>query len=432
MLLTNKFTLMRKKIKKLVTHPLISGSFIIFAGGMLGNVFNFLFNLLMSRNLPIAEYGTLISLISLITLFAIPAGCITPTIISVAGEFFAKGNNASVKYFYFKLLRPILLVGIVLIAGFIIFAHQLTSFLNITDTNLLIISSFVIFLSYISVLNISFLQAKLSFVAISASSIVVAAVKLILGFLLVITGYGLGGALVAYLLSSFAPLLIGVTVMRKILMRKTVKAIPIPTKSLISFGIPSAIIIFCLNSYISTDIILVKHLFNAHQAGLYAGISLIGRVIFFITAPVMTVMFPIITNRFNKNEEHTNVLLMSMGLVAIASLLISLFYFIFPQFTILFFLKKTDYLEGAGYLGMFGIFIALYSMVSLMSYYFLSVKKTKISAFLVAGAFSQVVFIYLFHSNFSDVIYVSIITMSVLLLSLLTYYRLRVLPTFSK
>jgi O-antigen/teichoic acid export membrane protein len=417
---------MKKEFKKLAAHPVISGSFIIFAGGMVGNVFNFLFNLLMSRNLPVAEYGTLISLISLITLLTIPAGSITPTVVAVAGEFFAKNKNELVKSLFLKLFKPMFLVGVLFIICFAVFSGQLTIFLNINGSYLLLISSFIIFLSYIGVLNTAFLQAKLSFVAISVSSALSSTIKLVLGFLLVIIGYGLNGALIAYLLSFFTPIVVGFVVMRRILTFKTIKPVSIPTKGLISFGIPSAIVIFCLNSFISTDIILVKHLFDPQKAGLYAGISLIGRVIFYITAPIITVMFPIITNRFNRNEAHKNILFTSVALVGVASFAIALFYFLFPQFTILFFLKRTEYLAGVGYLGIFGVFIALYSLVSLLSYYFLSIKKTKISGLLVTGAIAQALFIYLFHANFSQVIYVCIITMSVLLVSLLYYYRFRI------
>ena len=138
----------------------------------------------------------------------------------------------------------------------------------------------------------------------------------------------------------------------------------------------------------------------------------------------MTVMFPIITNKFNKNEPHENVLLMSISLVAVGSLAISLFYFLFPEFTIILFLKRTEYLAVENYLGFFGIFISLYSIVSLFSYYFLSIKKTKIAWFLVMGAIFQAVSIYFYHSNFLQIILISITTMGILLLSFLYYSRL--------
>jgi O-antigen/teichoic acid export membrane protein len=267
------------------------------------------------------------------------------------------------------------------------------------------------------------MQAKLAFKSLSFSSTLSAFLKFALGFIFVImAGLGIYGALFAYLIFLFTPIVVGIFVMRDVFTFKNINTVSISAKSLISFGVPSAVAVFCLNSFISTDIILVKHLFSPDNAGLYAGLSLVGKIIFFITAPVMTVMFPIITNRFNRNEDHKNVLFMSMALVGAASLAISLFYFLFPKFTILFFLKRTEYLHVANYLGLFGIFITLYCIVSLLSYYFLSVKKTKVAYFLSIGAVLQAVLILIFHSDFAEVIFISIFTMAVLLLSLLYYY----------
>jgi O-antigen/teichoic acid export membrane protein len=273
-------------------------------------------------------------------------------------------------------------------------------------------------------MNITFMQAKLAFKAMSLSSTISASLKFVFGFIFVIVlEQGVGGALVAYLIFIFTPIIISVIVLRKVLFLKSEKSVHISSKSLVAFGIPSAIVAFCLSSFISTDIILVKHLFNAQQAGLYAGLSLIGKIIYFIVAPVMTVMFPLVTKRFNKNENHKNLLYLSIFLVAFASLAIIFFYFIFPEFTILFFLKRTEYLSVARLLPLFGIFISIYSIVSLLAYYFLSIKKTIIYIPLLIGTILQVILILAFHETFLSVIYDSLISVVAVLVVLLYYLK---------
>ena len=81
---------MRKHISKFAKNPLIAGSFFLLSGGIIANLFNFLFNLFMSRNLEVGAYGVLISLISIITLLSIPAGALTPTIVTVGGKYFSE------------------------------------------------------------------------------------------------------------------------------------------------------------------------------------------------------------------------------------------------------------------------------------------------------------------------------------------------------
>ena len=69
---------MKAKIVQFSQHPLISLSAVIFTGSLIASFFNFLFNLFMSRNLSVPEYGDLTSLISLITLAIMPAGALLP------------------------------------------------------------------------------------------------------------------------------------------------------------------------------------------------------------------------------------------------------------------------------------------------------------------------------------------------------------------
>lgn len=189
-----------------------------------------------------------------------------------------------------------------------------------------------------------------------------------------------------------------------------------------SYGIPSAIAIFSLSSFISNDIILVKHFFTPHDAGLYAGLSLVGKVIYYLTAPIGTVMFPIIIQKFNKKENFRNTFFLALFLVGAASLAVTFFYFIFPTFTILLFLKNPVYKSVVPYLGLFGVFISIYSLVSILIYFFLSVKKTSVAYISLGGACLQLILISLFHYNFISVIFDSIIALSLLLIVLLLYY----------
>ena len=54
LVLANRFG---KNFIRLINHPIILGSSIIFLGSIFGNFFNFLFNLFISRNLSIEDYG---------------------------------------------------------------------------------------------------------------------------------------------------------------------------------------------------------------------------------------------------------------------------------------------------------------------------------------------------------------------------------------
>jgi O-antigen/teichoic acid export membrane protein len=167
-------------------------------------------------------------------------------------------------------------------------------------------------------------------------------------------------------------------------------------------------------------------LFSEQQAGIYAGLSLIGRVIFYATAPIGTVMFPVLVNRFNTKKRLNHILFYSIALVGLASLLVTIFYFLFPHFVILLFLKNNAYLAMVPYLGRFGLFITLFSMLSLLTYYFLSIKRTKISYMLFFGAAAQALLINFFHKDIGEIVNISIVTTGILFIVLLLYFKFKV------
>ncbi len=244
-----------------------------------------------------------------------------------------------------------------------------------------------------------------------------------MSFGLVMLGWGLYGALAGFLISLLLPLIFGIVYLRKVIFFNTNDAPHISYRNLISVGVPSAITVFCLNALISNDILLVKYLFSPFETGQYAGLSLIGRVIFYISAPVGTVMFPVIISKISKGEKYKSILYLSLGLVGLGSALITTFYYLFPEFTVLFFLKREEYLTVTQYVGRFGIFITLYALLSILSYYFLSIKNTSFSWVLLCGTVFQVILISLFHNDFNQIINSSIVICSFLLISAFYFFH---------
>jgi O-antigen/teichoic acid export membrane protein len=229
-------------------------------------------------------------------------------------------------------------------------------------------------------------------------------------------GWRLSGALIGFLISTIFTLALSFFYLRKIIFFRSSALPQVSYRELIKIGIPSALTVFALNALISNDLLIMKMWFNDYQIGQYAGLSLVGRVIFYISAPITTVMFPVLMNKYTKGESYKHILYASCGLVGLASVFITTFYFVFPDFSIMFFLKRAEYLGVSSYIGVFGIFISLYSLVSLMSYYFLSIKKFVFSWVLFAGVLLQAILIFFFHNNFGQIVNSSIVTTAILLL----------------
>ena len=63
---------------------------------------------------------------------------------------------------------------------------------------------------------------------------------------------------------------------------------------------------------ITMDLILVKHFFSDQDAGVYATLSILGKIIYFAASPVASVMFPIVAGKHAKGEKYFEFLLMSL------------------------------------------------------------------------------------------------------------------------
>ncbi len=412
---------MRKKINIFIRHPLISGSFILFIGSIFANIFNFLFNLFMTRNLSVSDYGILASLNSFITLFSLPIGSMTPTFVHFFASYLAQEDFGMVRGLYFKITKSFFWIATIILVIFFIFIKYIGIFFSIHEYTLLIIVGFSIWISIVSVNNSALLQAKQEFTFMTITNLIWSITKLVLGVIFVFLGYAVGGVMFALFLctvvsyiTSFVPL--------RFLFGKKVHTPLISIKKLFTYGIPATISIFGMTALTTTDIILVKHYFDPKNAGIYATISLIARAIFFFSSPIATVMFPLVVKRYTRKEHYHRLFWLAMLLVFIPSVTISIFYFMFPEFTIEFFSKKQESLVGSGYLGLLAIYMTVYALIFLLTNFFLSIKKTKVFIPIILSAILQGIGILIFHQNFLQVIYVSILAVSLLLISLLLYY----------
>lgn len=418
---------MKEKALKLIKHPLIYGSSIVVIGNLSANFFNFLFNVFMTRNLSNADYGVLASIISVISFPALIAAATIPLVINFAGTYFAQGKLDMARAFYYKIMKFFFFVSIFLFVAFLLFIPSLSNFLHIDNTPLLIMTSFIILLGIISVINIAFIQAKLAFGSQVMVNMVGAIAKLGIGVPAVLLGFMVNGAVGAIFLSAILAYIASFIPLRFIFKKNLKKPkVVVSTKELLKYGIPSMLTWIGLTSIISIDILLVKHYFDPTDAGIYAGMALIGKVIYYVSSPIGSVMFPLVVQKYSNNENFSNTFKLSLLLVFTPSVILTILYYIFPDPTILFFTKKAENLIVSPLLGLFGIFMSLYTLLFIIANFYLSIKKTKIFIPVLLGAAAQIVLIRMYHDTFLQIISISVGITAVLVIGLILYYYFRI------
>jgi len=124
----------------------------------------------------------------------------------------------------------------------------------------------------------------------------------------------------------------------------------------------------------NSDVILAKHFFEATEAGKYAAIALIGRVVFFGTWTIVTLLFPKVIQREKQGLPHLPLFWFSFGITAVFGLLIIMACVFFPEL-IISVLFGSAYLDVANLLWKYAIATTLFAGANVFAYYYMSLNK---------------------------------------------------------
>jgi len=404
---------MYKTLKNITKNPLFAGSLIMIVGTNLASFFAYLYHLIFGRILGPSSYSELAVFISLATIFSAGFTAMGTVIM----KFASIEKDKELKILFMWVNRIALKSGIILFLLLLASSPFLSSFLKI-NIKIILLFPFVVVLIYFCSIYRSFLQGLLMFV----QSVVVTNIDIIsrlgIGFILVSIGLGVMGASSAILIGMFLSLVVSLLYLKKYFIKgnKSYKK----SDEVIKFGLPVLVMTISITSLITTDVVLVKHFFDAHQAGIYASISTLGKIIVYGTTPIAAVMFPIIAKRHAANKRSVKVLLLSTLLTfAIGGGVLLIYYFFPSQAVNLLFGSK--YLEATKYLFIFGFFSLFYVLDYLLIYFYLSVDKIMASYIVPVGAVVQALAIIIKHDSLLSVIYASVLALGILLVLLISY-----------
>jgi hypothetical protein len=210
--------------------------------------------------------------------------------------------------------------------------------------------------------------------------------------------------------------------------------VALPSPGLISLGargIPisfreglQAIVFFSGQTVINNfDIVLVKHFFPPAEAGFYAAVALVGRLVNMCAWSVVNTMFPVSAGANADEHDGHPVLVTSLLLVLLILTVLILGLWAVPNFLwrglfgVQFDLINTETL--ASLLILYAITSGVYSLSSVIITYEMSRKVANTSWLQLAFSCALALGMYVFHQTLRQVILVQFVLMIVLLLVLL-------------
>lgn len=396
--------------RKALRQKLLGGSITLLLGSGLASVTNLLYNVVTARMLGPTGFAHATVVYTLLML----ASAITLSFQVVCAKYVANHESADEKAAIFGSLHlQSWIAGIGIGLFLVVFNHALTTYLNLPNETL--ISLLALGTAFYIPLGVrrGYIQGIHSFTALSINFALEGLVRFGGAYLLMRMGMGVNGAVLA----SAAAVIASYFLARPSPGLESLRLPKIPISS--GEGI-QAIVFFAGQVVINNfDIVLVKHFFEADQAGFYAAVALVGRLINMCAWSVVNTMFPVSAAARSSDREARPVLFMSLSLVFVILAVLILGLWAIPSFlwTTLFGAHFALGSFGAGLaslLILYAVTSGIYSLSSVMITYEMSRKIANTSWVQLAFSGALVLGMFALHHTLREVIFVRLALMAIL------------------
>jgi O-antigen/teichoic acid export membrane protein len=228
-------------------------------------------------------------------------------------------------------------------------------------------------------------------------------------------GLHVGGAMLATFGSMMVALALPLYVLRRWFTPPPARGRRIDRKRAARSLLPVLLGLLAIASLTSLDVVVAKVVLTEHEAGIYGSASLIGRVILYLPAAIITVLLPRVAARTAKNEDSLDLLARSVA-ATWAFCVLGVLVFAIAGSTITRVAFGSSYSEAAPLLWRFGLAMAGYAVLNVLLIYHLGRAESRMTWLLAGGAVAQAVAFLLFHGSARELIAVDIVFAAVLLI----------------
>lgn len=385
------------------------------------NAGNYLYNLLLGRMLGPAAFSDAAILIT----FLLVLSFLGMTFQVGTAKYAVLLENQKLALFIKSITKYALLIGIVFGLAILIFNNELQELFHTKTATMFVVFAFGVPLYFLMSVNRGLYQGSDNLKKMAITYQTEMASRLLITLLVVffIPGFQSSIVVAAGITLSF---IFGLFPFQKVILNK----VRVNTsENLENLEKKEILIFFALTAFYeltqiiinNSDIILVKHYFEDHQAGLYASLALIGRVVYFVAWMFVMLLLPKVIQLKKEGKDTLPILMTYVGYIIILSIGIVGFTFLFPDFVVTVMFGKA-YLPIAFLLWKYALATAVFAVANIFAYYFLSINQyTPVVVSAVLGL-TQIALIAFFHSTLEQVVEMQIYTMVVLLFFQLCYF----------
>ncbi|MFM2330690.1 MAG: hypothetical protein RLZZ26_197 [Candidatus Parcubacteria bacterium] len=280
-----------------------SGAGLLVISSVLGNFINFAFNAYLGRTLSFTDFGTITIVNTFVYILSLFTGALSNTTIHEV-SFFEGVRGGLGTLFYKKNRLYVLLWGLVACLLWLFFLPDVGAYFNIANPVVVVAFTPAIVLAMLSSLNKGYLQGTFNFGFTALSDLLEISAKFVLSIVLVRVGLSTLASLA--IPSSMAIAWVASGILAYSVYRKTS---PIKTSAASAKKFPIGFYAAALMSgvsvaaFLTIDVILAKHYLSPDDAGRYALLSLIGKMVFFFGSLLNTFIMPVVSRAAGENRD---------------------------------------------------------------------------------------------------------------------------------
>jgi O-antigen/teichoic acid export membrane protein len=370
----NLFNFLSTKLQNAKTDTFYRHALMFVAASIITSGLNYLYYPVMGRMLGLEGYGEL----QVVTSFLLQIMTVFVGLNLISVNIVTNHDERESKALIIALQKAVFWLVAIACVGVLIASPQLRHFFHFNSTwpFILIIPSLLV--DAIAVFWTAYLQAKRDFVSLSIYSIATGVSKILLSVLFIKLGLGVAGGILGIAAGMWASLII-VRLVTKHELPPLLQTLTLPRKHELQlikrhvrFILEVIVALISMSVLLSIDVMLVKHFFSGEFAGQYSGVSTVARIIFYASAPLVSVMLPAIVlhNLKASRQAFTRTLLISTGICAAGLLIFSVFaHFIMRT------LLGADFAQASSWLWILSVVAMLVTITNIIVNYLLALRS---------------------------------------------------------
>lgn len=396
---------MQNIVKQFRDSSFVRYNAILFIGSLAVGFLNYLYYPVLGRLLEPSSFGEVQTLFSLFAQIAILMNVFSLVTVNIVANY--KDSPMS-KQLILELEKIAVALSFIVLIATSIGSVALQNFFRFESAVPFILLATAIVVTVPLTLRNAYLRGKQKFFFVSLIGVATSAGDLIFSVIFVLTGAKVTGAVVGLILAQSVAFILAAFIARRYDFKEHAPKsfLHFPDLKLIFPELKySLLVLVCsltITLYYSMDIIVVKHYFNAQVAGLYAGISTVGRIIFFITASITQVLMPAVKLTATTAENQQMLLRSFILLIAIGGITWVIFA-LAPQLIIRI-LMGSKYLPFADLLPRLGLVLLVISMLNLLVTYNLALRRYALGIIVIIGLVATFALVYHFHNSLVAII----------------------------